>query len=321
MTIIPALPNNLQDGTVADAVPVMGNFNAIVNAANANAAHNGANTDITSLANLTTPLSVPQGGTGSISGPILRGYLSGLGLSNDSGSPTTTIDFAIGTATGDDAATLMQMLTTPMTKVLAATWASGNGANGLDTGSPAASTWYYVYVISQVGGANVDVLFSLSASTPTLPATYTVKRLIGAIKTDASTHILAFTQRGDEFMWSAAKLDVNGTSVNTGGATLTLPSVPPGLMTITARCRFVVTGGASSTNALLTSSFENIGAGPGVSGGDANIVGVAAAAQGAIEVLVHVTNASPAQVQAITNQAGGAAVDIVTVGWFDTRGK
>jgi hypothetical protein len=38
MTIISTLPNNIQDGQVADAAPVMANFNAIVNEVNANAA-------------------------------------------------------------------------------------------------------------------------------------------------------------------------------------------------------------------------------------------------------------------------------------------
>lgn len=63
MSIINALPNNLQNGTTADASQVMANFNEIVNDVNSNAAANGVNNDITKITGLTTPLSQAQGGT------------------------------------------------------------------------------------------------------------------------------------------------------------------------------------------------------------------------------------------------------------------
>lgn len=57
-------PNTLTNGTTADANQVMANFNTIMACANSNLAHNGANSDITSLSTLSTPLSTSQGGTG-----------------------------------------------------------------------------------------------------------------------------------------------------------------------------------------------------------------------------------------------------------------
>ncbi len=65
MSIVGALPFTLQNGTIADATQVMADFNSIKTDVNTNAAANGANNDITSLAGLTTPLSVAQGGSGS----------------------------------------------------------------------------------------------------------------------------------------------------------------------------------------------------------------------------------------------------------------
>jgi hypothetical protein len=62
--IIPALPYTLTNGTTADANQVMADLNDIVSGVNTNAAHNGPNSDITSLTGLTTPLSIGQGGTG-----------------------------------------------------------------------------------------------------------------------------------------------------------------------------------------------------------------------------------------------------------------
>src|SRR6516225_622114 len=62
--IIPALPYTLTNGTTADANQVMADLNDIVSGVNTNAAHNGPNSDITSLTGLTTPLTIAQGGTG-----------------------------------------------------------------------------------------------------------------------------------------------------------------------------------------------------------------------------------------------------------------
>lgn len=64
MTIISTLPYTLTNGSTADATQVMADFNQIVNNVNANAAANGANSDITSLTGLSTPLSISQGGSG-----------------------------------------------------------------------------------------------------------------------------------------------------------------------------------------------------------------------------------------------------------------
>ena len=61
--IVPSIPYNLTNGSLADATQVMGNFNTIVTDVNANGATSGANTNITSLTGLTTPLSNTYGGT------------------------------------------------------------------------------------------------------------------------------------------------------------------------------------------------------------------------------------------------------------------
>ena len=54
MPIIGALPNTILNGQPIDAIPVMADFNWLMTQTNANAAANGANTDITSLASLVT---------------------------------------------------------------------------------------------------------------------------------------------------------------------------------------------------------------------------------------------------------------------------
>lgn len=73
---------------------------------------------------------------------------------------------------------------------------AASGANGLDTGTLAASTWYYVYVINN--GTTTAGLISASLSSPTLPSGYTYIARVGAIRTDstANKYPLAFKQSG-----------------------------------------------------------------------------------------------------------------------------
>ena len=60
-TIFGALPIILQNGTLADANQVMADFNKIINDGNSNAAENGANSSITSLSGLTSPIPIAGG--------------------------------------------------------------------------------------------------------------------------------------------------------------------------------------------------------------------------------------------------------------------
>lgn len=72
-------PFLLANNQTADATQVMANFTNILTCANANLAHNAANSDITSLNGLTIPLSAAQGGTG-LASPTMNSVLLGNGL-------------------------------------------------------------------------------------------------------------------------------------------------------------------------------------------------------------------------------------------------
>jgi len=61
-----------------------------------------------------------------------------------------------------------------------------SGANGLDTGIPAVTTWYNLFLIGDTTGvAALAGLLSLSATAPTLPGTYDVFRRIGSVRCDS----------------------------------------------------------------------------------------------------------------------------------------
>lgn len=74
---------------------------------------------------------------------------------------------------------------------------AASGANGLDTGTLAGSTWYSVWVIAKADGTQAGVI-STSATAPTLPAGYTFKARIGWTRTDgtANKYPLSFKQYG-----------------------------------------------------------------------------------------------------------------------------
>lgn len=74
--------------------------------------------------------------------------------------------------------------------------AAVSGANGLDTGTSAANTWYSIFVIWN--GTTTSGLLSLSATSPTLPSGYTHFARVGWIRTDgtANKYPLSFIQYG-----------------------------------------------------------------------------------------------------------------------------
>lgn len=81
-----------------------------------------------------------------------------------------------------------------------------SGANGLDTGSEAASTWYYVWVI--YNGTTTSSLLSLSNSAPTMPSGYTYKGLVGVVRNNASSDLIVVRQFGNFAMYSDADFSV-----------------------------------------------------------------------------------------------------------------
>lgn len=82
-----------------------------------------------------------------------------------------------------------------ITSTLTATITS-SGANGLDTGSEAASTFYYVWLIFNPSTKTYASLFSTSSTSPTMPSGYTKKRRVGVVRNDSSSDLLNFRQFG-----------------------------------------------------------------------------------------------------------------------------
>jgi hypothetical protein len=244
---------------------------------------------------------------------ILRGYLSGLTLSTAGSSATFSV--AAGVAV-DGGNTDLMSLTSSISKTTSA-WAVGSGNGGLDTGAIAASTWYHAYLIKRLDTLVVDVLVSLSASSPTLPANYTVSRRIGAMKTNGSSQWTLFTQFGDEFIWSVSVTDVNAQVPTSANRTLYTLTVPTGLQ-VWALFRLFASGFGVSSNVIVTSPDESDQAASGAGVGTVDFR-INAAGDPSAGWLNRRTNTS-AQIGVRSGTAAGS-LNIGTYGWVDLRGK
>jgi len=105
------------------------------------------------------------------SGPQLQGYIYGLTTTTNSGTPSTNIDVASGAVASSASPYYLIQLLSSITKNTNNAWSVGTGNGSLDTGAIANST-YYGYVIQRSDTGVVDVLTSLSSTSPTMPANY-----------------------------------------------------------------------------------------------------------------------------------------------------
>lgn len=157
---------------------------------------------------------------------IGRNFITGLTLSNDTDADH---DIAIAAGAARDATNAVDMaLSATLTKQIDATWAVGDDAGGLDTGSVGNSTLYAVWLIKRSDTGVVDALFSTSFTSPTMPTNYDYKRLIGAVKTDGSANIIAFTQVGDYFRYTGDVItDVSDSTITDNTFEVGTLSAPP----------------------------------------------------------------------------------------------
>jgi hypothetical protein len=249
----------------------------------------------------------------SVSAAAVRSYLSGLTLSTAGSSTTFTVAAGVGV---DSTNAIAMTLASSINKTTGA-WTVGTGNGALDTGSIAASTWYHVYLIERTDLTVTDVLISLSASAPTMPANYTFKRRIGAMKTNGSSQWTLFHQLGDEFLWDTPVVDVNVSTLSTTATLFTL-SVPAGVQ-INSLFRGNMNNATLGTLLLINSPDESAVASSALLGNQTADNAVSGSAAGNIFTLNVRTNTS-AQIRAVSSVAS-TGLAIATYGWIDTRGK
>lgn len=241
-----------------------------------------------------------------VGGTALRSYLAGLTLSNNGGTPNTKLDVAAGVCAD---ATNAQMLV-----VLAGTIdCTTTGANGLDAGSLAVSTSYYVWVLGKTDGTTA-LLVSTSGA-PTMPAGYTLKRRIGGFKTDGSSHIRTFIQDGDLFQWLAPNTNpISATNPGTSAVTRAA-DVPTGA-SVRAVLQIVQNNGGAQSAAVLISDLATTDTAPALG----TLNDTSSSTIGATVKNVR-TNASGQYRSRLSFSDGSTILTINTLGWIDRRGR
>jgi hypothetical protein len=180
---------------------------------------------------------------------VLQNYRAGLTLSNNATDATNDIDVAAGVACDGGNAAFLK-LASGLTKRLDAAWAVGTNQGGLDTGAIANGT-YHVWLIRRPDTGVVDVLFSASASSPSMPANYTQKAILGSILREGGV-IVPFTQQGALFLRTTPVNDVNTGVLGTSAVLYTLTSIPSGVK-FEAIIDGIIANASSGSAVLLTS--------------------------------------------------------------------
>ena len=242
---------------------------------------------------------------------VIRSYLAGLGLANNVATPNTKVDVAAGACADDGNAAML-------TLVAGTIDCTATGANGLDTGALAASTWYHAFAIAKADGTTARL--ASTGLSPALPTGYTLKRRIGSFRTDGSAHILGFVQDGDYFRWKASVLDVHDTNPGTSAVLKTL-TVPSGLA-VTALVNAMPTFASNAATMQISDPSANdeapsrtaapLGAGSSTSSTGGQTPGVQ----------LQVRTDTSARIRYRLDVSGGSdTVYIATLGWLDRRGR
>ncbi|MET4722029.1 hypothetical protein ABIF63_006135 [Bradyrhizobium japonicum] len=252
----------------------------------------------------------------------LRGFISGLTLSNDAVTPNTILDIAAGVATSDDQAGIIK-LSSAITKSTGGAWAAGSGSNGMGNGlTIAANTWYFPFLAANAGSP--DVWFDTSPVGANRPSgiTDTKKRRIGAFKTNGSAQIIAFLHFGNDFLWSVPTNDYIGNNPGTS-AVLAALNTPAGIVTRAKVWVWMQSAETSPVRRTLLLTSPNQPATAPTAGVLSSMAagtpaGSGPAAQGTVQSEYNIWTDTSRQIRFQLDGSGsGTSVFLNTVGWTD----
>lgn len=201
-------------------------------------------------------------------------------------------------------------LSASTSKQYTSTFTAGVSGGGLDASSITSNVWYHAHAILNSSSLAVDVLFSRSLASPSMPTGFDFSRRIGSFKTDSDASALGFVQNGDRCDWLDPPLDLDG-AVSTTSELVPL-SVPNGLVVTAIFNAAVVNDQLYISNPAVNDDNVSITSAPltTIRGGAGGSVG-----HGPLEVLTD----SSTNVRA--NAGSNVTVRIATIGWKDRRGK
>ncbi|MBY5442112.1 hypothetical protein HFO93_01145 [Rhizobium leguminosarum] len=203
-------------------------------------------------------------------------FIDGVLLSNNSGSPSTHVDFAAGSVRSGSS---FVSNAASITKRINGTWAVGTGNGGLDTGSVGANATYFAYALRKTADGSFDVVLSTSATiagvTTTLLTGYTIVKCIGVVLTDASSLIRQFIMYPRDFyQWVTPIREATNVAISTTSALMAI-TVPNGVKA-EAKIRLMFSSSATTNSALVHDPAKGtLLAGGNDSGGNVGTIQVA----------------------------------------------
>ncbi len=246
----------------------------------------------------------------------LRGHLAGYTLSNNGADAVNDIDIAAGSAIADDQSAFL-VLAAGLTKRLDANWAVGNNQGGLDTGAIANGT-YHLFAIRRPDTGVVDVLFSLSATAPTMPANYTQKRRIGAVRR-VSNALRAFRQNGDYFLEDVITTDNSTVNPGTSAVTATL-SVPVGVVVRALITVALADQTVAGPTYMVVSPLANADSAPTSARWNIAILAGSGIQERNAPFEIDTNTSGQIRVR-LDNSTADHSIAITTRGWIDRRGQ
>lgn len=199
----------------------------------------------------TTRAVTPEGSAAAIA-EATGEYLYGMMLSTAGSSST----FAVSAGSRRDSTNVANLVLASSLSKTTSAWAVGSTNGALDTGTIANNTWYHVYAIKRLDTGVTDILISLSASSPTMPTNYTVKRYLGAMLTNGSGQWVKFYQYGKLFLWEVPVTDRNTTAAIS--VALYTVSVPTGRQVRPIFGGQINSGASDTYLSLGSASYGNI---------------------------------------------------------------
>jgi hypothetical protein len=176
----------------------------------------------------TNPTTLAGFGITDASTPLLATV--NLVVMNTPASPTTKVDITA------DEVILKNAAGEPKTikGVVVQADINASGVGGLDTGAKAATTWYAIWLISNAAGA-VYALLSTSFTAPVLPAGYTHKLLVSAVRLGTGSTMVKFWQYQNKVSTQVQNILNNAASPSAGVfvALAVSPIIPPNARKVT----------------------------------------------------------------------------------------
>lgn len=251
-------------------------------------------------------------------GPPIAGGFKGLIITNNSGTPNTQIDVdatAVTVETTDGVAIRLNNIDLTIN-------CAGTGANGLDAGALANSTWYNVWIIFNPATGTTAGLISSSATSPTMPSGYTFKARFGAVITDGTAIFRRTRQLGRRTQYVVTASTIlplmdnasKGTYSNTSPTLLAVsvsPYVPP-TATVIWIAATPLLGGAAAAGVIVAPTVDWGGTNRGPQGSSNQVYPFyngAITSGGAFPIVLETTSIAWA-----SNNNGGA---IACYGWED----